>query len=760
MRTLLPRASIPESASPAPERSAHSLGSRWRRSPGVLRALRRHCARSERRTWCNMAAPAAASLQVVEMEGVEAAVSGPVGLGVEGMGISGNVAAEAGLAAGLGAGLASMAEVVGGEPGPESEDFECSTHCSELSWRQNEQRRQGLFCDITLCFGGAGGREFRAHRSVLAAATEYFTPLLSGQFSESRSGRVEMRKWSSEPGPEPDTVEAVIEYMYTGRIRVSTGSVHEVLELADRFLLIRLKEFCGEFLKKKLNLSNCVAIHSLAHMYTLSQLALKAADMIRRNFYKVIQDEEFYTLPFHLIRDWLSDLEITVDSEEVLFETVLKWVQRNAEERERYFEELFKLLRLSQMKPTYLTRHVKSERLVSINETCVKLVSDAVESHALRAENLQSGNLQHSVSPVGLLPRYGQNMDVIMVIGGVSEGGDYLSECVGYFIDEDRWVNLPHIHNHLDGHAVAVTESYIYVAGSMEPGFAKTVERYSPNRNMWEQVCNLMTRKHSFGLTEVKGKLYSIGGHGNFSPGFKDVTVYNPEQDKWHNLESAPKILRDVKAVTIEERFVYIAARTPVDSDSEDGLRAIITRYDTETRQWQDVDSLPLIDNYCFFQMSVASTNFYHTASCCPKSYPMDNEEAKRKISGRVSNEILESLPPEVLSIEGAAICYYKDDVFIIGGWKNSDDIDKQYRKEAYRYCAERKRWMLLPPMPQPRCRATACHVRIPYRCLHGSQRYPMPQNLMWQKDRIRQMQEIHRHALTLRRLPRSQIEC
>ncbi|XP_029429610.1 kelch-like protein 11 isoform X1 [Rhinatrema bivittatum] len=654
---------------------------------------------------------------------------------------------------------ASEDPVAGGDGAlAEAEDFVSACHCSELSWRQNEQRKMGLFCDITLAFGGGG--EFRAHRSVLAAATDYFTPLLSGHFEESRSGRVEMRKWSSEPGPDLETVEAVIQYMYTGKIRVYTGSVHEVLELADRFLLIRLKEFCGEFLKKKLNLSNCVAIHSLAHMYTLSQLALKAGDMIRRNFFKVIQDEEFYTLPFHLVRDWLSDPEITVDSEEVLFETVLKWVQRNSEERERYFEELFKLLRLSQMKPTYLTRHVKSEQMVARNEACMSLISEAVESHALRSENLQSGNLQPSTTLVTLLPRFGQNMDVIMVIGGVSEGGDYLSECVGYFIDEDRWVNLPHVHNHLDGHAVVVTDSYIYVAGSMEPGFAKTVERYSPNRNSWEQVCNLITRKHSFGLTSVKGNLYSIGGHGNFSPGFKDVTMYEPVKDKWHTLESAPKILRDVKAVSVEDRFVYLAARTPVDGDLEDGLKTIICRYDTETRQWQDVESLPLIDNYCSFQMSITNTNFYHTASCCPKSYSIDNEEAKQKISGQVLDEILESLPPEVLGIEGAAICYHKDDVFIIGGWKNSDDIDKQYRKEAYRYCAERRRWMLLPPMPQPRCRATACHVRIPYRYLHGAQKYPMPQNLMWQKDRIRLMQATHRHALSLKRMPRSQIEC
>ena len=56
---------------------------------------------------------------------------------------------------------------------------------------------------------------------------------------------------------------------------------------------------------------------------------------------------------------------------------------------------------------------------------------------------------------------------------------------------------------------------------------------------------------------------------------------------------------------------------------------------------------------------------------------------------------------------------HYRDDVFIIGGWKNSDDIDKQYRKEAYRYCAERKRWMLLPPMPQPRLE-TELHLLRP----------------------------------------------
>lgn len=117
----------------------------------------------------------------------------------------------------------------------EAEEFASATHCSELSRRQNEQRKLGLFCDVTLAFSCASSSfEFTAHRSVLAAATDYFTPLLGGQFSESVSRRVDMKEWSNQAGLDQDTVESVIQFMYTGEIRVSTANVHEVLELADR----------------------------------------------------------------------------------------------------------------------------------------------------------------------------------------------------------------------------------------------------------------------------------------------------------------------------------------------------------------------------------------------------------------------------------------------------------------------------------------------------------------------------------------------
>lgn len=154
------------------------------------------------------------------------------------------VAAEGPEDCGRSTGGAQGAVTGDGEP-EEAEEFTCPAYCSELSRRQNEQRKTGLFCDVTLVFHTGGAPEerihtFTAHRSVLSAASHYFTLLLGGQFSESVSGRVELKEWSTETGPDPETVSSVIQFMYTGEIRVTSANVHEVLELADRWIYLTI----------------------------------------------------------------------------------------------------------------------------------------------------------------------------------------------------------------------------------------------------------------------------------------------------------------------------------------------------------------------------------------------------------------------------------------------------------------------------------------------------------------------------------------
>lgn len=121
--------------------------------------------------------------------------------------------------------------LTGDEDPEEAEEFTCPAHCSELARRQDEQRQAGQFCDVDLIFG-PNLRTVSAHRSVLSAASEYFSLLLGG--SESVSGPVELANWRSTAGPDPDTVDRVLQFMYTGEITVTIANVHQVLELADR----------------------------------------------------------------------------------------------------------------------------------------------------------------------------------------------------------------------------------------------------------------------------------------------------------------------------------------------------------------------------------------------------------------------------------------------------------------------------------------------------------------------------------------------
>lgn len=357
-----------------------------------------------------------------------------------------------------------------------------------------------------------------------------------------------------------------------------------IILCSHRFLVARLKSFCNNFLTGHLDLSNCVAVHSLAYMYNVENLASTAAEEVRRNFQKIIHHEEFYELPVQMVQFWLTDPYIIVEKEQELFEAIVKWVQQDMEERQKHFEELFMLLRLGQIPPPYLKSVVRNEPLIANNRKCWKLLLNICKVQRLSRKRRRSGAYTNIAA---LQPRPGQLMDVIMVVGGVSEGGEYLTDCVGYSVAERRSV---------------------------------AVERQ--------------------GIPFLSHR--SLGRQGG--------------------------------------------------------------------------DSLPLNDNFSAFQMAVGFTDFYHAASFNTKNY----KDTQQKISRNISGDVLESLPPEVLSVGGAAVCHMDEDIFIFGGWRSSNDVGSRYSREAYHYCAERKRWMPLPPLPQPRCRATACHIRVPYRYLHN----------------------------------------
>lgn len=99
--------------------------------------------------------------------------------------------------------------------------YSSPAHAVSLLGVLNEQRLRGQFCDVVLM---AGEHRYPAHRSVLAASSEYFHTLFARRDSESRD--VVQLDFC-----EPEAFEIVLNYIYSSSLLVDRGSLAVIQEL-------------------------------------------------------------------------------------------------------------------------------------------------------------------------------------------------------------------------------------------------------------------------------------------------------------------------------------------------------------------------------------------------------------------------------------------------------------------------------------------------------------------------------------------------
>ncbi|KAG7274493.1 hypothetical protein CRUP_025686 [Coryphaenoides rupestris] len=77
----------------------------------------------------------------------------------------------------------------------------------------NEQRLQGLYCDVSVV---VKGHAFKAHRAVLAASSSYFRDLFN---AGGKSSVVELP-----PAVQPQSFQQILAFCYTGRLSMNVSS--------------------------------------------------------------------------------------------------------------------------------------------------------------------------------------------------------------------------------------------------------------------------------------------------------------------------------------------------------------------------------------------------------------------------------------------------------------------------------------------------------------------------------------------------------
>lgn len=132
------------------------------------------------------------------------------------------------------------------------------------------------FADVTLCING---KDYHAHKGILAARSSVFKAMLRSDMSEKKSNRIEIN----------DIDESVfiemLRYIYTGKPENLEIMVPELLEAADKYDLEKLKIICETELLKNVSKENVVEVLILADRHNAKNLKTEVVRYIKMNSY-------------------------------------------------------------------------------------------------------------------------------------------------------------------------------------------------------------------------------------------------------------------------------------------------------------------------------------------------------------------------------------------------------------------------------------------------------------------------------------------
>lgn len=152
-------------------------------------------------------------------------------------------------------------------------------------------------CDLTLVANG--GKEFKAHRSVLSEASPFFDRLLKTDMKESREGVIRLEQFSE------SIMKNILDFIYTGCLEVSLTNAEDLIEAADYLLLPDFQNMALDSLTRSLTLSNSISTFYFAKRNHFEKLLDETSRFIHPNFAAVATTETFLNLSLQEVKKWI-----------------------------------------------------------------------------------------------------------------------------------------------------------------------------------------------------------------------------------------------------------------------------------------------------------------------------------------------------------------------------------------------------------------------------------------------------------------------
>uniref|UniRef100_A0A3Q3KSN2 Kelch-like family member 29 n=1 Tax=Labrus bergylta TaxID=56723 RepID=A0A3Q3KSN2_9LABR len=218
-----------------------------------------------------------------------------------------------------------------------------------------QKRRAKEFTDLKII---VEGKEFEVHQNVLASCSLYFKDLVKRSSGETRSGEVLQLSMSNISAV---VLEMLLEFT--------------LLEAANKF-----QSVCVYVLLAMAEAMSCTELHNMAKAFAL------------QNFPEVAVQEEILIVSKEDLVSYLSNDSLNTKAEELVYETVIKWIKQDPDSRVQE-SELMAITSVNKIchncwclpfiHPSYLLNVVDNEELIKSSEACQDLVNEAKRYHML-----------------------------------------------------------------------------------------------------------------------------------------------------------------------------------------------------------------------------------------------------------------------------------------------------------------------------------------------------------------------------------------
>lgn len=236
------------------------------------------------------------------------------------------------------------------------------------------------------CVLKVGDRSIPCHRLIMAACSPYFRELFF-----SADGREVDQKEVVLENLDPNIMEVIVNYMYSADIDINDDNVQDILTAANRFQIPSVFTVCVNYLQKKLSKNNCLAIYRLALMLNCARLAIAARDYIADRFETIAKDGDFLDLAPPELFAIIGADALNVEKEEVVFETLMRWIRKDKEKRVKSLEEAFDCIRFRLLPEKYFKEKVEKDDLLKSDPEVLKKIKIIREAFAGKLPEKKKG---------------------------------------------------------------------------------------------------------------------------------------------------------------------------------------------------------------------------------------------------------------------------------------------------------------------------------------------------------------------------------